>query len=149
MPHRFVIIGYGTMGITHIKKLTALGAEIAGVVDIDPRARDEAADKGLHVYADLAEGLADPTADALGLSPIWATPTKTDTDPALGLDGARRLVDLTAGAAITLGIGGINADNARDVIATGVDGVCVVSAIAASPDPRAAASRLLSLWSPA
>ena len=99
--------------------------------------------------AQLLAELADPTADALGLSPIWATPTKTDTDPALGLDGARRLVDLTAGAAITLGIGGINADNARDVIATGVDGVCVVSAIAASPDPRAAASRLLSLWSPA
>jgi predicted dehydrogenase len=65
MQHRFVIIGYGTMGITHIKKLTALGAEIAGVVDVDPRAREEAAQAGLHVYADLAEGLADPAADAI------------------------------------------------------------------------------------
>jgi len=26
MQHRFVIIGYGTMGFTHIKKLTALGS---------------------------------------------------------------------------------------------------------------------------
>jgi predicted dehydrogenase len=63
MQHRFVIIGYGTMGLTHIKKLTALGLEIAGVVDIDPCARDEAAEAGRHVYADLDEALADPTAD--------------------------------------------------------------------------------------
>jgi Trk K+ transport system NAD-binding subunit len=49
MQHRFVIIGYGTMGFTHIKKLTALGTEIAGIVDIDPIARDEATGAGLHV----------------------------------------------------------------------------------------------------
>jgi thiamine monophosphate synthase len=46
----------------------------------------------------------------------------------------------------TVAIGGINAGNARSVIETGVDGVCVVSAIAAAPDPRAAAEELLSLW---
>jgi thiamine-phosphate diphosphorylase len=96
--------------------------------------------------AHLAAELADPTADIVGLSPIWATPTKTDTDPALGLDGARELVRLAADRVKTVAIGGINAGNARSVIDTGVDGVCVVSAIAASPDPRAAAAELLSLW---
>lgn len=95
----------------------------------------------------LLTELDSPTADVLGLSPIWSTPTKTDTDDALGLNGARGLVDLTAGQAVTVGIGGINATNARDVISTGVDGICVVSAIAAAPDPRAAAAELLAMWS--
>uniref|UniRef100_UPI0018D37D50 thiamine phosphate synthase n=1 Tax=Tessaracoccus coleopterorum TaxID=2714950 RepID=UPI0018D37D50 len=48
---------------------------------------------------------------------------------------------------MTVGIGGINPSNARDVIATGVDGICVVSAICTAPDPRAAAASLLSMWS--
>jgi len=65
MQYRFVIIGYGTMGFTHIKKLTALGEEIAGIVDIDPIARDEATEAGLHVYAHLADALADPTVDVV------------------------------------------------------------------------------------
>jgi len=94
----------------------------------------------------LLEELVAPTADVLGLSPIWSTPTKTDTDPALGAAGARALVAETSGRAVTVGIGGINVTNARDVIATGVDGICVVSAICAAPDPRAAAVSLLSQW---
>ena len=96
--------------------------------------------------AQLDAALADPAADVVGLSPVWATPTKTDTDPALGLDGARALARRAAGRVRTVAIGGINAGNARSVIETGVDGVCVVSAIAAAPDPRAAAEELLSLW---
>ena len=85
-------------------------------------------------------------ADVVGLSPVWSTSTKTDTAPALGLEGVRELLaarpaDLPAGA-----IGGINATNAAEVIATGVDGICVVSAIAAATRPREAAARLKELW---
>lgn len=96
--------------------------------------------------AELMAELADPTADALGLSPLWATPTKADTAPALGVDGVAKLVRLTAGRATTLAIGGINVDNGHEAIGTGVDGICVVSAIAASNDPRAAAQALAALW---
>lgn len=96
--------------------------------------------------AQLRAELDHPTADVLGLSPIWATPTKTDTDPALGLGGAREIVEVTSGRAATVAIGGINATNVAEVIGTGVDGVCVVSAIASAHDPRAAAAGLLSLW---
>ena len=39
-------------------------------------------------------------------------------------------------------IGGIGADNAGAVIAAGADGVAVVSAICAAPDPKAAAAEL-------
>ena len=95
---------------------------------------------------ELEAELANQTADALGLSPIWATPTKTDTAEALGIDGARELVVATRRRAKTLAIGGINLVNGRWVIQTGVDGICVVSAITSAPDPRDAAAQLLGLW---
>lgn len=103
---------------------------------------------GLSISNDkeLAAELADPTADALGLSPIWSTPTKTDTAEALGLEAAARLVTTTGRQAKTLAIGGINLVNARWVLETGVDGLCVVSAITGAPDPRDAAAQLLNLW---
>ena len=42
-----------------------------------------------------------------------------------------------------IGIGGITPDNVRDVIAAGVDGVAVISAVCAAPDPAAAARRFV------
>ncbi|MHA6513764.1 thiamine phosphate synthase [Tessaracoccus sp. Z1128] len=103
---------------------------------------------GLSISTDaqLAHELEDQTADVLGLSPLWDTPTKTDAAAGLGLDGAARLARRAGGRAKTVAIGGINARNAAQVIATGVDGVCVVSAITTAPDPRAAAAELLALW---
>ena len=79
-------------------------------------------------------------ADYVSVSPVFATATKTDTAPALGLDGVRatrRAVRLPVGA-----IGGINGTNAGDIIRAGADGICVVSAIVSAPDPRAAAATL-------
>lgn len=65
MPHRFVIVGYGTMGFTHIKNLTALGVDVAGIVDTDPVAEQEAAEAGLHVYPTLEAALADDGVDVV------------------------------------------------------------------------------------
>ncbi len=65
MEHKFVIVGYGTMGFTHINNLRSLGVEVAGVVDIDPIAEQEAAEAGLHVYPSLADACADETVDFL------------------------------------------------------------------------------------
>ena len=79
-------------------------------------------------------------ADYVSVSPVFVTPTKTDTAPALGLDGVRairRAIHLPVVA-----IGGISAANAADVIRAGADGICVVSAIVSAPDPRAAAAAL-------
>ena len=85
-------------------------------------------------------------ADVVGLSPVWSTSTKTDTAPALGLEGVRELLAARPADLPAVAIGGINATNAAEVIATGVDGICVVSAIAAAPRPREAAARLKELW---
>jgi thiamine-phosphate pyrophosphorylase len=82
-------------------------------------------------------------ADYLGVSPIYPTPTKTDTAQPLGLEGLRSIrseVDLPL-----VGIGGLNADNAEAVIHNGADGVAVVSAIVAADDPEAATRDLIEI----
>ena len=82
-------------------------------------------------------------ADYLGVSPIYATPTKTDTAPPLGLEGLREI--RKAVKLPLVGIGGLTAKNAADVIRNGADGVAVVSAIVAADDPQAAARALRQL----
>ena len=79
-------------------------------------------------------------ADYLGVSPIYATPTKTDTAPALGLEGLREI--RKAVRLPLVGIGGLNTENAADVIRSGANGVAVVSAIVAADDPETAAGDL-------
>ena len=79
-------------------------------------------------------------ADYIGISPVFTTPTKTDTAAPLGLDGIRRIR-----AAVSLplvGIGGLNQGNVPDVLRAGADGVAVVSAIVASACPQSAAAAL-------
>lgn len=79
-------------------------------------------------------------ADYLGISPVFDTPTKTDTPLATGLDGLRRI--RLAVRLPLVAIGGIHAGNAEAVMRAGADGVAVVSAIMAAPDPQAAAKAL-------
>ncbi len=76
-------------------------------------------------------------ADYIGISPVFSTPTKADTAPALGLEGIRQIRELVRIPLV--GIGGINQTNARQVLASGADGVAVVSAIMAAASPRLAA----------
>ena len=78
--------------------------------------------------------------DYLGISPVFATATKKDAAPPWGLEGVRRIRLVTNH--ILVGIGGIGADNAADVLMAGADGVAVVSAICGTSSPRAAAEAL-------
>lgn len=80
-------------------------------------------------------------ADYLAASPVFATPTKPDAGPGLGLDGLRRLRAGLSGPLVA--IGGIDARNARAVIDAGADGIAVVSAILGSKNPKTAAAKLL------
>jgi thiamine-phosphate pyrophosphorylase len=83
--------------------------------------------------------------DYLGVSPVFATPTKTDTKAPWGLAGlwqARALTGLPLVA-----IGGIHSGNAGDVLRAGADGLAVVSAICAADDPAAAARELCRIGS--
>lgn len=79
-------------------------------------------------------------ADYIGISPVFSTPTKPDTAPPLGLAGVKLL---SAAVSIpTVGIGGINRDNAASVIQAGADGIAVVSAIVSAEDPAGATREL-------
>lgn len=81
--------------------------------------------------------------DYLGVSPVFATPTKTDTSTPWGLDGLRQVRGLTQLPLVA--IGGIHANNAAEVLAAGADSLAVVSAICSASDPRAAAVELRSI----
>lgn len=79
--------------------------------------------------------------DYIGVSPVFATPTKTDTAEPFGLDGLQRAVRMSVHPAVA--IGGMNAGTVREVISTGVDGIAVVSAIVCAASPREASRELM------
>ncbi|MEN9473998.1 MAG: hypothetical protein RIS48_718 [Pseudomonadota bacterium] len=78
--------------------------------------------------------------DYYGISPVFATSSKADAAPALGLAGLQQLRLMTARPLVA--IGGIQAGNVAAVMAAGADGVAVVSALCAAADPAAAARHL-------
>ncbi len=79
-------------------------------------------------------------ADYLGVGPVYGTRTKDDAGIALGLREFARRCDLSPLPVV--GIGGITASGAADVIMAGADGVAVVSAILGARDPGATARDL-------
>lgn len=79
--------------------------------------------------------------DYYGISPVFATSSKADAAPALGLAGLQQLRRMTARPLVA--IGGIHAGNVAAVMAAGADGVAVVSALCAADDPARAAQALL------
>jgi thiamine-phosphate diphosphorylase len=73
---------------------------------------------------------------------IFGTTAKQGTRPA----SPERLAQVkTAVHVPVIGIGGINAGNVAQVMAAGADGVAVISAVCAAPDPQAAARVLSSV----
>lgn len=78
-------------------------------------------------------------ADYIGVGAIYGTATKLDAGAAIGTAAIGPLTSL--GLPI-VGIGGIGAGNAAEVIVAGAAGVAVVSAIVAADDPEAAARAL-------
>ena len=76
----------------------------------------------------------------LGASPIFPTPTKSDTGPPCGIEGLSAM--RRASRHVLVAIGGIDVGNAATVMGAGADGVAVVSAICAASDPETAAREL-------
>lgn len=76
--------------------------------------------------------------DYIGLGPVFASATKADATPPLGLAGFEAIA--TKLSVPVLAIGGVDAGNAGGLMAAGAAGVAVVSAICAAPDPAAAAA---------
>lgn len=78
-------------------------------------------------------------ADYVGLGPVFATRTKIDTGPVLGLEGLRAAALVSPAPLVA--IGGLTLDNLDDVLATGVYGVALLGAVCMSRDPAATVHR--------
>jgi thiamine-phosphate pyrophosphorylase len=78
----------------------------------------------------------DAEADYLGVGPVWATPSKADADPAIGLEGLREICAVASSPVIA--IGGIDESNAGECIRAGASGVAVVRAAREAAALRAA-----------
>jgi thiamine-phosphate pyrophosphorylase len=83
--------------------------------------------------------------DYVCIGGVFATGSKDNTSAPIGVAGVRpilaalraRSADFPAGA-----IAGIDATNAADVVAAGVDGIAVIAALSLAADPAAAAREL-------
>ncbi len=87
-----------------------------------------------HNAEQLAE--ADRTsADYLAIGPVFATGSKENPDPVVGLEGVRRARELTRKPLVA--IGGITRGNARSVLDAGADSVAVISDLIRDPGKSA------------
>ena len=74
-------------------------------------------------------------ASYIGAGPVWATPTKPDADPPLGLAG---LAEICSAVSVpVVAIGGIDASNAAGCLSAGAAGIAVVRAAADARSLRA------------
>jgi thiamine-phosphate pyrophosphorylase len=95
--------------------------------------------RSTHSEREAAAAAAEPGVDYLCAGPTWPTPTKPGR-PAPGL----KLLEYAAGSRFGrpwFAIGGIDAANLDEVLATGARRIVVVRAITEADDPRAAAAR--------
>ncbi len=76
----------------------------------------------------------------IGAGPIWPTPSKTDADPPIGLDGLQEICMSVTVPVVA--IGGIDASNAAACIRAGATGVAAIRA-ATDPELRAAVDAAL------
>jgi thiamine-phosphate pyrophosphorylase len=118
--------------------------------DLDPRtARELLGSKaiiGATVRSDSdVDALAPEAIDYVCIGGVFATASKDNPDPPIGVAGLTRLMRRVRERAPVIPIGaiaGIDERNAAEVIRAGADGVAVVSAVTAADDPEAAARRL-------
>lgn len=121
-----------------------LAAEFDGVHvgqdDLSPEAarRIVGPEKWLGVSTHNPEQVADAeasVADYVAVGPVFATASKANPDPVIGLDGVRRARELTRKPLVA--IGGITRANCRSVIQAGADSVAVISDLVRAPGKSA------------
>jgi thiamine-phosphate pyrophosphorylase len=76
-------------------------------------------------------------ADYVGIGPLFTTGSKGDAGKAIGIEGFKKLAELSGRPA--LAVGGLTAARAAQVMAAGAAGVAVINAIFKADDPERAA----------
>ena len=77
----------------------------------------------------------------IGVGPVFATPTKVNPDPVIGLGGMREMLSIATVPAVVLG--GIDHDNLAEVLSAGAQNVCAVRCINHSEDPGVELDRMI------
>jgi len=75
------------------------------------------------------------SADYVAVGPVFATKSKANPDPVIGLEGVRRARGLTSKPLVA--IGGISRQNCRSVLEAGADSVAVISDLLDNPGKSA------------
>jgi len=96
-----------------------------------------------HNAAQLAQPGTEP-ADYLAVGPIFATGSKVNPDPVVGLAALRELRAITSKPLVA--IGGISLENAGAVLGTGVDSVAVIGGLFAGCTTTASLASRTRLW---
>jgi len=126
----FLLLGATFIVNDDVEAALRLGAD--GVhLGRDDGGADRAVAEGLllgHSAASAEEALAGEELRAayIGAGPVWATPSKQDADPPIGLGG---LAEICRAVSVpVVAIGGVDATNAADCIKAGAAGVAVIRA---------------------
>ena len=85
-------------------------------------------------------------ADFITFGPVYYTPSKISYGEPVGLDRLEEVTELLQIPVFALG--GISADNAREVLSRGVFGLAMIGAIFRAADPRGAAETFLNILPP-
>jgi thiamine-phosphate pyrophosphorylase len=117
-----VHVGQQDLAPEAVRKL--VGERIVGVSTHNPEQIREAAES---------------PADYVAIGPVFATGSKADTSPVVGLEGVRRARQLTSKPLVA--IGGITLENCFQVRDAGADSMAIISALLR--DPRRSAEEFL------
>jgi thiamine-phosphate pyrophosphorylase len=129
--------GFGELGVTFVVNDDVEAAIRLGADGVHLGEEDRGAERALE--AGLLLGLSATSrrtaavaeyrgAAYIGAGPVWATPSKPDAAPPIGLDGLREICMSVSVPVVA--IGGVNAANARECIAAGAAGVAVIRGVA-------------------
>lgn len=115
-----------------------------GADDLPAEALRPVAPRGFRIGVSVgtpaeAEAARRARADYWSIGSVYATPSKPDAGAPIGVAGFRALAALAPARMPVIGIGGITAGNAGDLVRAGAHGVAVISAIFAAPDIERAA----------
>jgi thiamine-phosphate pyrophosphorylase len=97
--------------------------------------------RSTHSLAQLRAAVEEPV-DYVALGPVFATATKPDAEPVVGLDTLRAARALTTLPIVA--IGGIDAGRARETVSAGADGLAVIGALLDASDLEQATRSFLS-----
>jgi thiamine-phosphate pyrophosphorylase len=120
-------------GVTFVVNDDVEAALMLGADGVHLGQSDEGADRakehglllGLSASS-VDEARAATLADYVGAGPVWETPSKTDADAPIGIDGLRAICEAVDVPVVA--IGGVDASNAAECIRAGAAGVAVIRA---------------------